>query len=109
MRRWIFLVLVVCSAGAFGQKRPPNLEPLPEPLPPPPFSATDDAGVRIPVQKADKVEEIRQGGRVTMLKVTPPGGSPYYLVDTSGHGDWTRRDSFEEGLRVPMWPVFTFD
>ena len=109
MRRWASVVLAILSAGAFAQARPPQLEPLPEPLPPPPFSGADEPSVRIPVQRADKVEEIRQGDRVVMLKVTPPGGSPYYLVDTTGNGNWMRRDSLDDGVRVPMWPIYTFD
>jgi len=103
------MVLAILSASAIAQPRPPQLEPLPEPLPPPPFSGADEPGVRIPVQKEDKVEEIRQGGRVVGLKVTPPGGSPYFLVDTTGNGNWLRRDSLDDGVRVPMWPVYTFD
>jgi hypothetical protein len=69
----------------------------------------EEPSVRIPVQEADKVEEIRQGGRVVMLKVTPPGGKPYYLMDTTGTGNWMRRDSLDDGVRVPMWPIQTFD
>jgi 6-phosphogluconate dehydrogenase (decarboxylating) len=45
-----------------------------------------------------------------MLKVTPKGGGkPYYLVDTTGQGNWTRRDSLDNGVRVPMWPLLIFD
>lgn len=102
------MVLVLAAAGAFAQSRPPKLEPLPEP-PPPPMSDTDEPRIRIPVQKTDKVEELRQGGRVVMLKVTPPNGKPYYLVDTTGNGNWMRRDSLDDGVRVPMWPIQTFD
>jgi len=92
-----------------AQHRPPKLEPLPEPPPPPPIPGPDEPAVRIPVQEADKVEEIREGGRVVMLKVTPAGGKPYYLVDTTGNGNWMRRDSLDDGVRVPMWPLHTFD
>ena len=103
------MVLVLAAAGALAQSRPPKLEPLPEPPPPPPMSDTDEPRIRIPVQKTDKVEELRQGGRVVMLKVTPPNGKPYYLVDTTGNGNWMRRDSLDDGVRVPMWPIQTFD
>ena len=90
--------------------RPPKLEPLPEPPPPPPLpSRSTSRAVRIPVQKEDQVEEVREGGRVVMLKVTPPNGPPYYLVDTTGNGNWMRRDSLDDGVRVPMWPIHTFD
>jgi len=43
-----------------------------------------------------------------MLKVTPQDGPPYYLVQTA-KGEWMRRDSLDSGLRVPMWPIHTFD
>ena len=109
MRRWAWIVLVVLSAGALAQGRPPQLEPLPEPPQPPPIPGVDEPSVRIPVQQTDKVEEMRQGGRVVMLKVTPPQGKPYFLVDTTGNGNWMRRDSLDDGVRVPMWVIRTFD
>ena len=108
MRRCIAAVLLLLAAGAFAQQ-PPKLEPLPEPPPPPPSAGPGEPAVRIPVQKEDKVEEIRDGARVVMLKVTPPGGKPYYLVDTTGNGNWMRRDSLDDGTRPPMWPIHTFD
>jgi hypothetical protein len=111
MRRALVLALFLCSASAFGQqKRPPNLEPLPEPPPPPAMPGPDDPQVRIPVQEGDKVEELRDAtGHVRALKVTPPFGAPYYLVDTSGNGQWMRRDALDADFRVPMWPIKTFD
>jgi hypothetical protein len=91
---------------------PPKLEPLPEPPPPPPGVrdiGADEPRVRIAPQEGDKVEEIRDGGRVIMLKVTPPGGAPYYLIDPLSSGNWTRSDTLDDGVRVPQWPIFTFD
>ena len=111
MRRLAFaLVLAAAGLSAAAQQRPPNLEPLPEPPPPPPIPATDEPRVRIQAQEGDLVEEVRDGSRILMLRVTPrDGGTPYYLVDTSGNGHWARRESLDSGLRVPMWPIFTFD
>ena len=109
MRRCIVAVLLLVAAGASAQQRAPVLEPLPEPPPPPASPGPAEPAVRIPVGKDDKVEELRQGGRVVMLKVTPPGGKPYYLVDTTGNGNWMRRDSLDDGTRPPMWPIHTFD
>ena len=107
--RLVVLLLALSSSLAQAQTRPPKLEPLPEPPPPPPMAEDDEPVVRIPVQEGDKVEEVRQGGRVVMLKVTPPKGRPYYLVDTTGNGNWMRRDSLDDGVRVPMWPIHTWD
>ncbi len=105
----VVLLLALSSSLAQAQKRPPKLEPLPEPPPPPPMADDGEPVVRIPVQEGDKVEEVREGGRVVMLKVTPPKGRPYYLVDTTGNGNWMRRDSLDDGVRVPMWPIHTWD
>jgi hypothetical protein len=110
MRCMAVLVLFCAVQGAAAQ---PKLEPVPPPAPSPgEASATspDEPAVRIPVQKEDKVEVIREGGRVVMVKVTPAkGGRPYYLVDTSGNGNWMRRGSLDGGLAVPMWPIRTFE
>jgi hypothetical protein len=110
MRRVLLVgFLIIFSTLANAQRRPPKLEPLPEPPPPPPLPALDEQPVVIEPQRGDKVEEIREGGRVVMLKVTPAGGKPYYLLDTTGNGNWMRRDSLDDGVRVPMWPIYTFE
>jgi hypothetical protein len=110
MRRALLVVLLIVASSVVTAQRkpPPKLEPLPEPPPPPPMPV-EEPMVRIPVQEGDKVEEVRQGARVVMLKVTPPHGKPYYLVDTTGNGNWMRRDSLDDGVRVPMWPIHTWD
>ena len=102
-------MLMLLAAGAAAQTAKPPLEPLPEPPPPPAGAGPEEPAVRIPVQEGDKVEELRQGGRVVMLRVTPKNGKPYYLVDTTGNGNWMRRDSLDDGVRVPMWPIYEFD
>ena len=104
------MALLLAAGNALAQQRP-QLEPLPEPPPPPPMrdSGVDEPRVRIAPQEGDRVEEVRENGRVTMIKVTPPGGKPYYLIDTTGNGVWARRESLDDGVRVPMWTIKTFD
>jgi hypothetical protein len=112
MRFVLFFLLSIAAASALAQQqRPPNLEPLPE-APPPPLirDGADEPSVRIAPQEGDRVEETRDSaGRVVMMKVTPPGGVPYNLLDTFGDGNWTRRDALDPGNRVPMWTIKTFD
>ena len=111
IRRLLALALALLASAAVAQT-PPRLEPVPEVPPPPPGVrdiAPDEPRVRIAPQEGDRVEEIRDGGRVVMLKVTPRDGPPYYLVDTGGNGNWMRRDSLDDAVRVPMWPIRTFD
>jgi hypothetical protein len=99
MRPVAVVVFMCAAAGASAQDRP-----LEEP---PPLNEAgteaDEPAVRIPVQKGDKIEEVRVGGRVVMLKVTPPGGKPYYLVEPG-----LNRESLDDGVRFPMWPVYLF-
>jgi hypothetical protein len=103
--RPLAVLVLLCAATAAAQEKPEALQELP----PPEISGPDEPAVRIPVQKEDKVEEMREGGRIVMLKVTPPSGRTYYLVDTTGNGNWMRRDSLDDGVRVPMWPVYIFE
>lgn len=112
MRRRVFTLLLIASFAAWAQTRPPKLEPLPEPPPPPPLPAgpaADEPRVRIPVQEGDKIEPVRRNGVVIAVRVTPPNGKPYFLIDTSGNGSWMRRDSLDTGLAVPMFPILEFD
>ena len=109
MRRILSVLLVLCASAALAQSRPPKLEPLPEPPPPPPMPSSDEPSVRIPVQEGDKVEEVRDGGRVVAIRVTPPNGKPYYLIDTAGNGAWVRRETLDSGVRPPMFPIYQFD
>lgn len=107
----LFLLLAAAAGGGLAQQgRPPKLEPLPEAPPPPVIrDGVDDPRVTIKPQEGDRVEELREGGRVVMIKVTPPNGIPYYLVDNQGTGTWMRRDSLDSGIRVPQWTIKTFD
>jgi len=110
MRAWCVIVLLVACTAASAQSKPrPRLEPLPEPPPPPAMPGPDEPAVNIPIPQGHQVEEMREGGRVVALKVTPPGGKPYFLIDNTGNGNWMRRDSLDDGNRVPMWPIYTFD
>ena len=104
-------VLLFAAGSAGAADKPANLQPLPD-VPPPPVAATGDAElepqVTITTRGEDKVEEYRINGRLYMIKVTPPHGVPYYLVDEQGHGVLSRKDSVDSATRPPMWVIGTF-
>lgn len=108
-----FLSAALLASAVFpaaAQDRAAERPSLAEPPPPPP-GITDPAlepQVTIVRRGEDKVEEYRVKGKLYMLKVTPPHGTPYFLVDEQGDGSWTRRDATETGLRVPMWVILSF-
>jgi len=90
--------------------RPSGLQPLPE-VPPPAgvdLDAALEPEVTISKRGEDKVEEFRLNGKLYMLRITPPHGRSYYLIDEQGSGSWVRRDGPDTGLRVPMWVIHGF-
>lgn len=108
MRRLIVVLLSAVALNVAAQTRP-KLEPIPEP-PPPPASLNESLEPQVTITKRgeDKVEEFRMSGKLYMMKVTPPHGVSYYLIDNAGDGTWSRQDSRDSGLRVPMWVIGTF-
>jgi hypothetical protein len=112
MRRFLLLAVLSFALSAFGQaQRPSGLQPVPEPPPPPPGMELDPAlepQVTIVKRGADQVEEYRINGKLYMMKVTPPHGNTYYLIDRTGGGMMTRVDVIDPQLSVPMWVIKTF-
>ncbi len=102
----------VTPAAAQTRERPPNLQPVPEPPPPPKgfeLDSTLDPQVTTVKRGGETVEEYRMGGRLYMMKVTPEGGgTPYFLVDHTGNGSFARQTTHDTGLRPPMWVIHSF-
>jgi hypothetical protein len=100
------------SVHAEGAKPlPKDLQPITEPPAAPAGMELDPAlepQVTITKRGEDKVEEYRIGGKLYMLKVTPPHGVPYYLVDYKGDGQFSRQDNLDSGVRVPQWVLMRF-
>ena len=108
MRRTIVFLLSAIALNVAAQNQPPKLEPIPEP-PPPPTSLDESLEPQVTIIRRgeDKVEEFRMNGRVYMLRVTPPHGVSYYMVDNKGDGNFMRHN-LDSGIRVPMWVLGTF-
>ena len=106
---------VVVAQTAPAPPPPPPLTAQPQGAAPPP--AVDPAvpvdpdlepQVTITRRGTDTVEEVRVGGRISYLKVTPRIGRPYYLVPTNSGTQFLRYDSLDFGLRPPMWQLFSW-
>ncbi len=111
MRRFIPLLLLCALPALADTAAPPGLQPLPEPPAPPAGYEPDpslEPQVTITKRGEEKVEEFRVNGKLYMLKVTPPHGIPYYLIDDQGSGQFSRRDDVGGNVRVPMWVLGTF-
>ncbi|HET9047741.1 MAG TPA: DUF2782 domain-containing protein [Chiayiivirga sp.] len=93
---------VLISAPALAQDEPaPREHALPDKL-----TATDDPSQAPAVtisrrDNGDTVEEYRQDGRLYMVKVTPPNGISYTLMDTNGDGRLDKDDG--RGSVAPVY------
>ncbi len=112
MRRLLVLLAACAALPAFAaDPLPQGLEPIPEPPAPPPGYAPDpstEPQVTITTQGENRVEEFRINGKLYMMRITPPGGTPYYLMDNRGDGEFSRIEGLDSGLRVPQWVIMSF-
>lgn len=114
MRRLSTLSLLLLAAGAAWAQagRPADLQPLPAVPPPPPgmeaFDAALEPQVTIVRNEKETREEFRSNGRLYMVKVTPIGGVPYYLIDQQGEGNFVRSDTVGPVTSPPMWVIKTW-
>lgn len=114
MRALIAFLLIALALPVYAEDAKPlpkDLQPIPEPPVAPSGMELDPAlepQVTIIKRGEEKVEEFRIGGKLYMLKVTPPHGVPYYLVDYKGDGQYSRQDNLDSGVRVPQWVLMRF-
>jgi hypothetical protein len=115
LRLLIAALLLVLAPSAWAQadakQKPPALQPLPEPPPPPPgYEPEPSLEPQVTIRKRgeDTVKEYRINGRLYMIEVTPPHGTPYYLIDRLGDGIFHRQDSLSSDVRPPMWVIYSW-
>jgi Protein of unknown function (DUF2782) len=111
----IIICTLALAAMAHAQPVPPP-PPMPaQPyspgaVPPPPQNAVVDPELEPQVtiirRDTETVEEVRVGGELRYVRVTPRLGRPYYLVPRAGR--LQRFDTLDTGLSVPMWQLFSW-
>lgn len=109
----IIAILATIASDAFAQPAPP-----PPPLPPEgsygtrpaPGAADADLEPQVTIIRRDTetVEEVRIGGELRFVRVTPRHGKPYYLVPDANGNQFIRRDSLDTSVKVPMWVLFSW-
>jgi len=105
------LALAAQDAAATEKTAEPAAKeaPVPEKIP---AKTNDDDTTSVKIRTRDNgdiVEEYRQGGLVTMVKVTPTRGKPYYIMDNNGDGRLDRADAEAAGGIVPVsWIIATW-
>lgn len=112
MRRALFLLMLLFAAPVLAQdKKPADLQPVPDVPPPPPginLDAGPDVEQRIVIRPEGEAVEYRVGGKLFMIKVTPKIGKPYFLVDHKGDGSFAKQEGLDSGVRPPQWVIHQF-
>ena len=105
----LLLALPAMQSSSWANDAPARLEPLPD-IPPPPGVVDTDLEPQITiVQRGDeRIEEFRVKGRLYMIKVTPPHGKPYFLIDQRGDGQMRKYDDLSPNFQVPLWVIHEF-
>ncbi|MDP2831892.1 MAG: DUF2782 domain-containing protein [Pseudomonadota bacterium] len=107
MRTYAFLLTALFTLPAYAAK--PGLVPLPD-IPPPPGMVDPSLEPQITIVQRgnERVEEFRIKGKLYMIRITPPHGRSYYLVDQRGDGAMRRYDDLSPNFQVPMWVIGEF-
>ena len=113
MRKLLSVLLLALSLSgvAMAQKnRPADLQPIPEPPAAPAGMADDPVAPEVTIKRRgdDKVEELRVNGVLRRVRITPPNGVPYELVDVKGDGVFVMQEATGQPLSVPQWTVHSW-
>ena len=109
-RRPLLMLLFAIAAGASHAQAPAKSEPLAPPPPPPAdVLGNEDLEPQVVINRTDTqtTEEVRIGGQLRYVRVTPRYGRPYYLIPEP-NGTFIRRDGVDSTTKVPMWVLFSF-
>ncbi|WP_048811807.1 DUF2782 domain-containing protein [Methylobacillus flagellatus] len=108
--KFLLMLAFLLPLMAYAADIPDNLEPLPEPPPPPAGIEGDipEPEVTITKRGEDTIEEYRINGELYMMKVTPKVGAPYYLTKEDSNAGWSRNDGVAEPVSIPKWVLFRF-
>ena len=111
------VIACACAAAVNAQPAPPPIPVAPDPpkfakdAAPPEIIPDPDLEPKITIirRENETVEEVRVGGELRYVKVTPRHGRPYFLInDGQGGQRFSRTNPFGPNLSVPMWELFSW-
>lgn len=123
---FLHVLLVIALAAPFSlhaadkaddkkqaEESEPSLVAVPEPPPIPKKvesgETLDQPSVTIKETPDKRVEEYSINGKVYAIRITPKGGTPYYLVDADGDGNLeTRSNELDPDFLINNWVIFSW-
>jgi hypothetical protein len=105
MNRRLFSLMLLLPAVSLAA----DPEPITDSVPPPPVVQSGEAlepEVTIKQEGKETIYEYRVNGRLTLVRVIPPFGAPYYFVDSDGDGELDMRREGPVNDSVNQWILF---
>jgi hypothetical protein len=106
--RWSAAALLALATQAgLAAAQQQATQPTPSPAPPKLERiepGSDIPATTIPPKRGTEIKETREGGQVTEVEVTTPGGSHYYMKPNAQPGN-----AQTNAIRAPQWKVGEFD
>jgi hypothetical protein len=99
-------VLAADKATEPPQSPPKGSTPVPDGAPV--ASEVGEPSITIRNKGRERIEEYRLKGKLYMVRIVPPKGKPYYLIDQMGRGEFTRHEGPAAPTAVPQWVIGTF-
>lgn len=108
---------LVAGVALFAGVATAQPAPPPPPLPPETSSAAQpfagdpalEPQVTIIRRETETLEEVRLGGELRFVRVTPTHGRPYYLVPDGLGGQFIRRNTLDTtAVKAPMWLLLSW-
>ena len=93
-------------AAAQAAVPPAGSTPVPDGAPTP--GEIEEPSITIRSKGGERIEEYRLRGKLYMIRITPPKGPTYYLIDQMGRGEFTRLEGPAAPTAVPHWVLTTF-
>jgi hypothetical protein len=104
----ISLMLASLAAVAADKAPEPPKGSTPVPDGSPAASDIGEPSITIRNKGGERIEEYRIKGKLYMVRITPPKGKPYFLIDQMGRGEFTRHEGPVAPTAVPQWVLHSF-
>ena len=103
--------VLLLSLASIAQAQAPTTKdvPIPEKVPSP---VSEEGAPTVTIRdqsNGDRVEEYRTAGKVTMVRITPKHGKPYYLYDDNHDGRMDRSDIERNAVSPVYWTIAEWD
>lgn len=103
------LILATAATTAPASAAASGDAPIPKKIQGPPSEETTPTVTIRSSANGDRIEEYREGGRITMVRVTPAHGKSYYLYDDDGNGRLDRTDADKHTVSPVYWTIYEWD